>query len=188
MRRASAPLGLALLAAAWLLPLDRELGHFPGHMLRHASVVAVIAPLLVLGFPALSRRVAVGPLPASVLEAVVVWTWHLPALHGWARSGALPAGIEQASFLAAGLLVWAGALAPGPRLGGAGALLLTSMHMTLLGALLILAPRDLYPSHHGSDLAGQQLGGVIMLAIATPAYLLGGLALVAASLRDGRPA
>jgi putative membrane protein len=69
-------------------------------------------------------------------------------------------------------------------------LLLTSMHMTLLGALLALSPRPLYPHLHGAagltPLADQQLGGAIMLLVGGVSYLLGGLALTVGLLR-GRP-
>ena len=63
------------------------------------------------------------------------------------------------------------------------------MHMTLLGALLILAPSDLYAALCGraADLTGQQVGGLLMLAIGTPIYLGVGLALTARALRE-RPA
>lgn len=188
MTRELGYLGLALLAALWLLPLGRWLGaDFPHHMLRHIGLVAVVAPLLVLGFPNATAPLALSPLLGTVAEFVVVWGWHLPALHGWA-DGAWPGLIlEQGSFALAGLLVWAGCLRGAP-LAGAGGLLLTSMHMTLLGALIILAPRDLYAEICGrvADLSAQQLGGLLMLGIGSPIYLVAGLALVARALNDRR--
>jgi putative membrane protein len=55
------------------------------------------------------------------------------------------------------------------------------MHMTLLGALLALTPRPLYPHADGfaglTALEDQHLGGAIMLLIGGIAYLLCGLAL-----------
>ena len=64
------------------------------------------------------------------------------------------------------------------------------MHMTLLGAILTLAPRDLYADWCGTapDLSGQQIGGMLMLAIGTPVYLIAGLVLTGMSLRDRRVA
>jgi putative membrane protein len=62
--------------------------------------------------------------------------------------------------------------------------------MTLLGALLVLAPRPLYPLAHGGQgifataLLDQQLGGTVMLAVGGVSYLLGGLWLTAGLLRD----
>ena len=104
----------------------------------------------------------------------------------------LPAGfaLEQGSFLIVGLLVWVSALRARNGLAGAGSLLLTSMHMTLLGALLILAPRDVFAEICGraADLGGQQLGGLLMLGIGTPVYLIAGLWLVGRDLRTTDPA
>lgn len=190
MRAAAACAAAAVLAALWLLPLERWLPGFPLHMVRHMGLVAVAAPLLVIGLPGLARRLRIDPLLATAIEFVVVWGWHLPRLHGAARTSALPFVAEQASFLAAGLLVWAGCLGARQPLAGAGGLLLTSMHMTLLGALLTLAPRDLYAAWCGTapNLGAQQLGGMVMLAIGTPIYLVAGLGLSARALAEKAPA
>tara|TARA_R110002124_G_C8894626_1_gene509417 strand:- start:981 stop:1499 length:519 start_codon:yes stop_codon:yes gene_type:complete len=163
---------------------------FPHHMLRHMGLVAVVAPLLVLGFPRLASLFAVSPLAGTVVEFAVVWGWHIPYLYGFAKLHVLGLAAEQASFLLAGLLVWAGAFRAHQPLAGAGGLLLTSMHMTLLGALIILAPRDLYATSYGrsADLVAQQLGGLLMLGIGTPVYLIAGLALVRRVLEQGKEA
>ena len=185
MTRAAGYVGLALLALLWLAPWSAWLGaDFPGHMLTHMGIVAVVSPLLVIGFPGLAAPFALSPLLGAVVEFIVVWAWHLPALHGAADRALLPTVAEQSSFLVAGLLVWAGALRAEQPLAGAGAMLLTSMHMTLLGALIILAPRDLYAEICGRapDLGGQQVGGLLMLGIGTPVYLIAGLVLVARAL------
>ncbi|MDQ1900242.1 cytochrome c oxidase assembly protein [Paracoccus sp. WLY502] len=181
--------GILLLSAIWLLPLP-DGPRFPLHMIRHMVLVALAAPLLVLGFPALGRWLAIPPLMAAALEFALVWAWHLPVAHGLAYR--LPAGFaaEQASFLLAGLCVWGSCLRgameddPGLALAGAGGLLLTSMHMTLLGALLTLAPRDLYADFCGTvpALDAQAVGGMLMLAIGTPVYLAAGVALAARAL------
>ncbi|MBF9034313.1 cytochrome-c oxidase [Rhodobacterales bacterium HKCCE2091] len=190
MTRAFLAIGLAVLAAIWLLPLAAWVPAFPVHMLRHMGLVAIAAPLLVLGLPRLSRMIAVPPLIAAAAEFVVVWAWHLPAAHGLGRTTGTGFAVEQASFLVVGLMVWAGSLRSGQPLTGALGLLLTSMHMTLLGALLVLAPRDLYAAVCGTapDLAGQQTGGMLMLAIGTPVYLVAGLVITARSLREEAPA
>ena len=177
--------GLALLAALWLLPLERWLGaDFPHHMLRHMGLVAVATPLLVLGFPRAASFFAISPLLGAVAEFIVVWSWHLPVLHGYADAALPGLLLEQASFLIVGLLVWAGALQAREPLAGAGGLLLTSMHMTLLGALILLAPRDLFAEICGRapDIGAQQVGGLLMLGIGTPIYLIAGLVLVSRAL------
>ena len=180
---------LFALALAWLVPLEQRFAPFAAHMIRHMALVAVAAPALVIALPDLARRAAVPVLAGAFVEFAVVWGWHLPGLHAAARLETVPFLLEQAAFLVAGLMVWAGALAAREPLAGAGGLLLTSMHMTLLGALLVLAPQDLYSAICGraDDLAGQQTGGLLMLAIGTPAYLVGGLFLVAQTLK-ARPA
>ena len=67
-----------------------------------------------------------------------------------------------------------------------GGLLLTSVHMTLLGVLLALTPRVLYEGHaHATALTplrDQQLGGAIMLVVGGVAYMVGGLGLAADAL------
>ncbi|MDB6454871.1 cytochrome c oxidase assembly protein [Falsirhodobacter sp. 20TX0035] len=186
-------LALLSLVLAWAPPWEAWLGVFPAHMLRHMILVAVSAPLLVLAFPGFGRAMAVPPVLATALEFAMIWGWHLPAAHGAAYRHLPLFVVEQASFLLVGCLIWGACLdrrGPGQALAGAGGLLLTSMHMTLLGALMILAPRDLYAEWCGTvpSVSGQQLGGMIMLAVGTPIYLIGGLWRVSQVLNDGRTA
>ncbi|WP_099828018.1 cytochrome c oxidase assembly protein [Oceaniglobus indicus] len=185
MRGAALISAAALAAFIWTPPLATWLdAAFPAHMLRHMMLVAVIPPLLVLGAPHLADRVALPPMIAAVVEFAVVWAWHLPGAYGLAflqRGGFI---LEQGSFLVAGIVVWAGCLRADQPLLGAGGLLLTSMHMTLLGALIVLSPRDLYAEICGlaPDLTAQQWGGLLMLGIGTPVYLVAGLILTGRAL------
>ena len=83
--------------------------------------------------------------------------------------------------------MWASVFHAPQRASGIGALLLTSMHMTLLGVLIGLAPRPLYGGHamHGMDpMIDQQLGGVVMLMVGAASYFLGGLALLLTLIRE----
>jgi putative membrane protein len=187
--------GVLLLAVLWIGPLpEMARSSFTAHMTLHMGVVAVAAPLMAVGLaggpmdPARAYPRLFSALPAAALELAVVWAWHAPALHHAARESAGWLVLEQGSFLAAGLLVWMSALGgershPGNRAGsGVVALLLTSMHMTLLGGLLALAPRPLY--QHGAEamsraavLDDQHAGGTIMLLVGGAVYLIGGLGL-----------
>ena len=203
--------GLLVLAAAWLGPLPAWSRHsFAAHMLMHMAVVALAAPLLALGVAGTradpSRRwpvlLAAGaaPVVASVMEFVVVWAWHAPALHHAARASAAMLVLEQGSFLAVGFALWMaafGAAAARRReraAAGIGGLLLTSMHMTLRGVLLALASRPLYGhgGHAGAaslpfsltPLQDQHLGGVLMLVFGGSAYLAGALWLLAGLLHE----
>ncbi|MXP64399.1 cytochrome c oxidase assembly protein [Roseomonas sp. M0104] len=194
------PLAALVLALAWggplLLVFDRS---FTGHMVMHMGVVALAAPLLAIALggtrldPTRRFPQLLGPVVASGLEFIAIWGWHAPAPHQAAR-GAFPMLVlEQGSFLLAALLVWLSCLGAGaadrrPRqAAGIVGLLLTSMHMTLLGALIALAPRPLYdhPACLGlTQLEDQSLGGVVMLLAGGGAYLAGGLWLAARLLRD----
>jgi putative membrane protein len=189
--------GLAVLAFAWAGPLPHLVAQsFAAHMWLHMLVVSVAVPLLAAAIaPRLAITSALAlPVIVSLLDFIVVWGWHAPALHHASRTEPLVLVAEQASFFAVSLLVWLVALSGSDRgnaaLGGAMALFFTSMHMTLLGALLGLSPRPLYTGHHGGDgwlglspLADQQVGGVVMLAIGGVVYLCGGLILMARVLR-----
>lgn len=200
-RPLSLMLGVATLAAVWLGPLPAMADRlFVGHMLMHVMVVAVAAPLLAIGLaggrldPSSRIPFLFSPILASVIELFVVWAWHMPALHHAARTATAAQVLEQGSYLFVGLLVWLAAFG-GVRhrraLAGIAGLLLTSMHMTLLGVLLAMSSRPLF-EHAGSALSGlspledQQLGGVIMLVFGGTAYLLGGLCLLGGLLQDKR--
>lgn len=190
--------GFAVLALAWLGPLPELARHaFWAHMTMHMSVVAVAAPLLALGIargrldPVRRAPRWFAPVPASILELAVVWAWHAPMLHHVARQTVAGLMAEQSLFLLSGLFVWLAAFG-GERSGNRAAagvvgLLLTSMHMTLLGALLALASRPLYGHVQGfsrlTPLDDQHLGGAIMLLVGGASYLLGGLWLTVGLLR-----
>lgn len=194
MKHSSLSAGILVLAVVWLGPLLgpwRE--SFSAGMVAHMGVVAVAAPLIALGLPASwrfgSSMPAALPVVASLLELFAVWGWHAPAMRAAAEASMAVTVAEQVSFLLVGVLLWSTSFAaPGERMhaaSGAAALLLTSIHMTLLGALLALSPRPLYGAGDvtcfgivldaGQD---QQLGGVVMLAVGSVVYLAGGLLLV----------
>ncbi|MGQ0698345.1 MAG: cytochrome c oxidase assembly protein [Panacagrimonas sp.] len=194
-------MGLGVLACAWLGPLPAlATTTFSAHMAMHVSVVALAAPLLALGIggssldPARRWPGLFAPLPASIIELVVIWAWHSPALHHLSQRDGRMMSLEQGLFLLSSLLVWLSAFG-GPAhprderaVAGIGGLLMTSMHMTLLGTLLTLSLRPLYP--HGdvnalgrSALDDQQLGGMLMLLGAGSSYLIGALWLLAGVLR-----
>lgn len=204
MRLGVLVLGLMLLLVIWLGPLPAlARDAFSAHMGMHMLVVAVAAPLIAIGLaggpldPVRRMPVLFSPILASVIELVVVWAWHAPALHHAARQSLTMLAFEQGSYLAVGLLIWLAAFGGGHRQRrqraptGIVGLLLTSMHMTLLGVLLALAGRPLYV-HAGAaplrltPLQDQELGGAIMLTLGGVTYLVGALWLLAALLRQER--
>lgn len=184
----------ALMALAMPLALQGLTGHMAAHMIA----VAVAAPLLAIALRATAwdpTRLALpfaSPLAMMVVELAVVWSWHLPAVRAAVGHDRWLHLLELGCFLLVGTLLWSAVLARSApsRLAGVGALLLTSMHMTLLGALIGLAPRTLYPTLTHAPFAGlpalqdQQLAGVVMLLIGGASYLVGGLAILRQVLND----
>ncbi|MDH0911747.1 cytochrome c oxidase assembly protein [Rhizobium pusense] len=191
-----------LVLLAILLVANFGNASFTIHMIIHMGTVAFAAPLIahaLTGSTYREKMPLVGrltPMPASLIELVVVWFWHLPAIRATADASFILSVSEQISFLAAGLLLWFACLQPKEgRIAGAMGLLFTSMHMTLLGVLIALAPRPLYGGDDVtcfgiplSAVSDQQMGGVFMLVAGAFSYLVGGLVLVAGLLReDQRP-
>ncbi len=192
MRKLLFFLGCLTLLGLWFGPLAAFAEHaFFAHMIVHMGVVAVAAPLLALGMaqgrfdPVRKWPMAFAPIPASMIEFFFVWAWHVPRLHHAARHSSLGHFAEQATFLFSGLLLWlsvfGGKEADRDRRSAAGVigLLLTAMHMTLLGVLIALAPRSLY-SHHSAmggltAIEDQHLGGAVMVLMGGVTYLVGGL-------------
>ena len=193
--------GLLILFMGWAV-LAAGAGML-GHMLSHMATVAVACPFIAYGIagtradPAASLPSIVAPLPMSLIELLVVWSWHLPAARTFVSSSVSGLVLEQGMFLIAGLLLWSACLgarrtgSSGRRATGVIALLLTTIHMTLLGTLIATAPRVLFAGTGFtclgvtlSPLVDQQLGGVVMLLVGAGSYLLGGLALLFSILRE----
>jgi putative membrane protein len=171
-------LALALLAALWAL--GAAAGHgMAVHMAVHLGVVALVPALVAPRLPVAPGPVLLGT--AVLAEMMVVWGWHLPAAHLWARASLAGYVAEQVSFLAVGLGLFAAVGAAG-RLGGAVVLLATVMHMTLLGALIGLAPRALYHA----PLWDQHLAGALMAVGGGAFYLVAALVLLAPALDERR--
>jgi putative membrane protein len=133
--------GILTLVVALTSPLD-ALGSalLAAHMTQHVLLVAVAAPLLVLGQPAITLlwalpepgRRAVGrcwhrapvlrsawallslPLVAWLLHTAALWVWHAPPLYQAALDSATVHGAEHLSFLGTALLFWWTVLMPIP--------------------------------------------------------------------------
>jgi cytochrome c oxidase assembly factor CtaG len=201
-RAASYAAGWLVLAGALLSPLHALGEHvFTAHMVEHELVMAVAAPLLALSRPlgafawALPRRFArrlrlgrlAGMGSATVLHGLALWLWHIPAAFDAAvRSDALHR-LQHGSFLVTGLLFWhalVAARAPGRAVWH---LFATMIHMSILGALIALAPDVLYPLQTSgaaavglTPLEDQQLAGLVMWVPAGTVYA--GAALLFAGL------
>ena len=134
------------------------------------------------------------PLAAWLLHAAAIWAWHAPYLFQLTLRSDLAHTAQHLSFVLSALLFWwAVFYAHGRRAYGAAFLYVftTAIHTGALGALLTFAPRLWYPAYSGSTeawgltaLQDQQIGGLIMWVPASIVYLVAGLALVAAWLKE----
>lgn len=192
-------LGLLILAALWLGPLPAmSRTAFSLHMILHLGVVALAAPLLAIGLARaglrLDRYARASWLSAAfIAELVVVWGWHLPAAHEAAALHTPLFVAQQANFLAAGLAIWLLGFARQTQQGQVLTLcgfFLTFAHMTMLGLVLIMAPRLIYPPELCLGAFGlqalddQRLGGMLMAGWSALVYLGATLALAVRLLGD----
>lgn len=192
--------GLVVLAVLWLGPLHSIAARvFSVHMALHLGVVVIAAPLLGIGLKrwrgdgAGAQPRLTGAVIASVFEMVVVWGWHAPPLQQAASSSLTAFVAQQGSFLLAGVWLWWLSFSGNTRTAagvGALAMLLTFMHMTMLGVLIALTPELLYAPevYAGADLAerlfDQRVGGILMAIAGAFPYLVGGLVLANRLLSD----
>ena len=189
--------GWAVLALSLTSPLH-EGGErsFTLHMIEHELIMLVATFLLAAshaggilawGLPAPVRRALGGgwkaplaslwrkltePVTATVVQAIVLWAWHAPALFDLALDSDVWHSAQHLSFVAASLLFWSAML--DPRRGGyllsAACLFLTSLVEGALGALMSLSQSPWYSAYAAMSVSGigldpttdQQLAGLIM--------------------------
>ena len=132
---------------------------------------------------------------AWLVHGLVLWVWHLPSLFQATLDNEFVHAVQHLSFLLSALLFW-WAILQGRRHAlnyGLAVLYLftTAVHSGLLGALLTFARTLWYPAYAGktaswglTPLEDQQLGGLIMWVPACALYIIAGLALFAAWLRE----
>jgi putative membrane protein len=132
---------------------------------------------------------------AWCLHAWALWIWHVPVLFIAAVAHPALHVLQHACFLGSALLFWWSVLrdGAGPRAAGAMLSVFTTMlHTSALGALLTLATHASYVATGQATLLGltaledQQLGGLVMWVPGSAAYLVAGLAIVAACLAPAR--
>ncbi len=208
------------LVVALLSPLERlSTQLFTAHMIEHEILMVVAAPLLALSHPlapllwalprtvrpavgqALGssillfpiRRLAMSPLAATALHAVVLWLWHAPSFYTAALAEQPIHWLQHLSFFCTALLFWWALLFGCGRRGYGAAifyLFATALQSGFLGILLALARLPLYPSQGTaagtwglSPLEDQQLAGLIMWVPAGMVYFIAALALAALWIR-----
>lgn len=184
--------GTGVLALLFLSPLCAlTVSLFSARVAHHALLIGVAAPLLALAFRSVRLPAPALPLSAlTVLNALLLWFWHVPQVYDVAIVGTLPYWTMQLSLLLAAFALWRAVLAPAAHPGSAVfALLATMVQMGMLGALLTFARKPLYAAHSLttqpfglSPLADQQLAGLIMWVPASLPYLAGALLLLSVQL------
>jgi putative membrane protein len=185
LRQSSFYLGWAILAAALVSPLcNLSVALFSARVAQHMLVTLVAAPLIVLGQPGTALRFMVPKrftslprmkdgvyqLIATAGFAAALWVWHLPGPYDATLQSDGIYWTMHATIFGTALLLWQALFR---RLNCVSSALLvgfgSTVQMSLLSALLTLAPRPLFASHAGttwpwglSPLEDQQLGGLIM--------------------------
>ena len=213
--------GLAVLAVMLAMPLHAwGRLRFAPHMLEHGLLTMAAAPLLAAGRPGVPYllglpwpwRARVGrvlanerlrrfwrrlvhPGVAWTLHGGALWLWHAPPLFEAALASEAVHYLQHLTLLVSALLFWASLLPrradTRSRIVAVFSLFTTSIHATLLGALLTLSPTIWYARYAGVEASGglsaledQQLAGLIMWVPFGVVYLAAALALLAAVLRD----
>lgn len=182
---------LALMILVFVSPLCAlSSALFSARVLHHVLLIAGVAPMLALAFPA--RRMASPPLSLLVgMHAVILWLWHAPGPYAWGLASVPGYWLMQLSLLGSAWLLWRGIFARAGEPGAAlVALVATVVQMGLLGAVIVFAPQPLYAAHFLSTaawglspLGDQQLAGLLMWVPAILPYLGVGLWLIGSSLR-----
>jgi putative membrane protein len=135
------------------------------------------------------------PFNAWLLHGAALWLWHLPAAYQAAVASEAMHALQHACFLGTALLFWYSIIHGREGRMGYGAsvfyLFATAMHSGGLGALLTLGRRSWYPVYGDATAAwgltpleDQQLAGLIMWIPAGTSYLIAGLILLAAWMRE----
>jgi cytochrome c oxidase assembly factor CtaG len=157
--------GAALLAVGLLARASEQL--FAAHMAQHLLLIAIAAPLAVLG----GLQIRMRPIAGWVLFVSVFLFWHWPAAFQWAAGSPVTGLLELGSILLAALCFWSGTLGDNRLNDGARALLvMTAAVLTdLPGVVMLFAPRAIcvMPAEDAArfgltPLADQQLAGLLM--------------------------
>jgi len=122
------------------------------------------------------------PIGLWCLYTLVLWTWHLPSLYEAALQSQMVHDLQHLMFFTVSCLFWRVLFDPIgrlrlSRLAAVVYLFLTSLHATVLGVFMALAPSLWYPTYGGrtepwglNALEDQQLAGYIMWMPACMVY------------------
>jgi putative membrane protein len=156
---------VVLAAVAFLSRLGEML--FAAHMMQHLLLIAVAAPLLVLG----GVQIRMPPQAGWALFISVFLFWHWPTAFQWASRKPQTELLELGSILASAIAFWSGILGNVRLNDGARALLvMTAAILTdLPGVVMLFAPRAIcvMPGENAArfgltPLQDQQIAGLLM--------------------------
>jgi len=208
--------------ASSLAELDRDM--LTAHMIQHLLLMTLAPPLILLGAAAkllqygLSQRfvrrisrplrsAAMRRLGSALTHPAFCWlaaagtliVWHIPQVFALAFRSHAWHGVEQASFLVAGLLFWWPVVRPSPRSSKCPEssillyLFLATLPCDILSGFLVFCDRVVYPvflsspqSFELSALEDQQCAGALMWTCITVVYLIAGAVFTARLLSPHR--
>ncbi len=184
--------GIIALGAAPLAPLTH-------HMSVHILLMSLVAPLAALAFSGYLRGSRIfgsagAVSAATVAQLAVLWGLHVPpVLEATLHSPAGRLAVEVV-LLGTATWFWLTVLAQrgATRWRALAALLMTGKLFCLLAALLVFAPRHLYPefahaTSHAvgmSPLSDQQLAGLLMIAACPATYVVAAVVITARWLKE----
>jgi putative membrane protein len=210
-RAGSFALGLAFIwiaTASSLATLDHDL--LTAHMVQHLLLMTLAPPLILLGVPVkslahrgLQQSAVGGPLRSALMQRLgsalthpaVCWlaaaaaliVWHIPGVFVVGLRSQMWHAVEQASFLASGLLFWWPVIRPAPSSSKWPEsvillyLFLATVPCDILSGFLVFCDRVVYPVFLSSPrfsglsaLEDQQCAGALMWTCVTVVYLIAG--------------
>jgi cytochrome c oxidase assembly factor CtaG len=171
--------GIVLALAAVLSPLDElaETKLLSAHMAQHLLIGDLAPLLLVLGLrgplalfvvpPGVLRALSRSPLRSAArlvlrpgvalgIWGVAMYAWHVPAAYGAALEHTALHGLEHATLLGAGLLVWTVVLDPARSAGRRAAFAAGVLVAGVPLAEVLLATPPLYPQY--AEASGRPFG------------------------------
>ncbi len=196
--------------ASPLAALDHDM--LTAHMVQHLLLMTLAPPLILLGMPrkAIDRPLRSEPMQqfASVVThpalcwfaaAVTLIVWHIPSVFMLGLRSPMWHRIEQASFLATGLLFWwpvvrsSASTSKWPESYILLYLFLATLPCDILSGFLVFCDRVVYPvflssprSFGISALEDQQCAGALMWTCVTLVYLIAGSVFTARLLSPHR--
>jgi putative membrane protein len=168
--------GWLVVALALLSPLHEMSEQlFSAHMVQHELLMALAAPLLVLGRPMIvmlwampprSRQVVARaarnstirsvwgaitrPFDAWLIHGLAIWLWHLPALFEATLYSDSIHALQHASFLGSALIFWWSVIHVQRRAARGMSIVYvftTAVHTGILGALMTFSRAVWYPAY-----------------------------------------